>query len=145
MTHFKAVTLGCPVIIGRKTWDSIPPKFRPLPGRANIVVTRQSDWQAEGVTRVGSLEEALQQAGAAPDIWVIGGAQIYAETLHLSTTAEVTEIDAEFERDTFAPVLAAHWRETGRQRHTSDSGLGFSFVSYRNTLLHGQKQWGNQG
>ena len=87
LAHFKQLTQGCPVLMGRKTWDSLPPKFRPLPGRTNIVITRQADWQAEGAQRADSLEEALRLAGAAPEIWIIGGAQIYAQAEPLASCA----------------------------------------------------------
>ena len=76
LAHFKKVTMGCPVIMGRKTWDSLPPRFRPLPGRANIVVTRQADWQAEGAARAASLSEAMILCSGASRAWVIGGAEI---------------------------------------------------------------------
>ncbi len=131
LAHFKKVTMGCPVIMGRKTWDSLPPRFRPLPGRANIVITRQADWTAEGATRAASLVQALALCGDAPQAWVIGGAQIYAQALSLAHTAEVTEIEADFEGDAFAPEFGALWKEVARERHQSASGLAFSFVTYQ--------------
>ncbi|MGE0332925.1 MAG: dihydrofolate reductase [Ramlibacter sp.] len=134
MAHFKQTTMGCPVIMGRKTWDSLPPKFRPLPGRLNIVVTRQAGWQAEGVLRAGSLTEARALCPPEAPVWVIGGAQIYAQALPLATRAVVTEIDADFEGDAHAPALDAGWRETARDPHVSAAGLPFAFVTYeRNT------------
>ena len=129
LAHFKQLTQGCPVIMGRKTWDSLPPKFRPLPGRTNIVITRQADWQAEGAQRAGSLEAALQLAGAAPEVWVIGGAQIYAQAEPLASRIEVTEIAQDFEGDAHAPVLNDAWRETSRSTHLAKSGLTYSFVT----------------
>lgn len=129
LAHFKQLTHGCPVIMGRKTWDSLPPKFRPLPGRTNIVITHQPDWQAEGAQRAASLEEALLQAGAVTDIWVIGGAQIYAQSEPLAARAEVTEIDQDFEGDAHAPTLGPAWREIARSTHVSGKGLPFSFVT----------------
>ncbi|WP_234196575.1 MULTISPECIES: dihydrofolate reductase [Pseudacidovorax] len=132
MAHFRTQTRGCPVIMGRRTWDSLPPRFRPLPGRTNIVVTRQADWQAEGAMRVGSLAEAIAAAGDAQDVWVIGGAQLYAEAAPLARRAVVTEIDRDFEGDAFAPVLDAGWRETARETHISAApeALPFAFVIY---------------
>ncbi|WP_295547584.1 dihydrofolate reductase [uncultured Pseudacidovorax sp.] len=132
MAHFRTQTRGCPVIMGRRTWDSLPPRFRPLPGRTNIVVTRQADWQAEGAVRAGSLAEAIAAAGDAPELWVIGGAQLYAEAAPLARRAVVTEIDRDFEGDAFAPVLDAGWRETARETHTSAApeALPFAFVIY---------------
>ena len=129
LAHFKQLTHGCPVIMGRKTWDSLPPKFRPLPGRVNIVITRQGDWQAEGAQRAVSLEVALQLAGPAPEVWVIGGAQIYAQAAPLASRAEITEIAQDYAGDAHAPALDAAWRETARSTHVAQSGLPYSFVT----------------
>jgi dihydrofolate reductase len=134
LAHLKRTTLGCPVIMGRKTWDSIPPKFRPLPGRTNIVLTRQSDWHAPGAQCTTNLHEALsfcEQLPSKPDtVWVIGGAQIYAQALPLAHKAVVTQIDADFEGDSYAPQFDASWHETAREAHVSSSGLAYSFVTY---------------
>jgi dihydrofolate reductase len=130
LAHFKQLTHGCPVIMGRKTWDSLPPRFRPLPGRTNIVITRDGSWQAEGAQRASSLEEALARAGDVPDIWVIGGAQIYAQAETLATRAEVTEIAQDFEGDAYAPTLGPEWMEDAREEHASAQGMAFSFVRY---------------
>lgn len=134
MAHFKQQTAGAPVVMGRKTWDSLPPRFRPLPGRQNIVVTRQADWQADGAQRVGSLQEAfaLSEQHQPVDVWVIGGAQIYAEAEPLAQRAVVTELARDYEGDAYAPALdATVWRETQRTSHVSaKEGLGFSFVTY---------------
>ena len=130
MAHFKRTTLGCPVIMGRKTWDSLPARFRPLPGRINIVVTRQANWQAEGALRAGSIAEAAALCPADSDAWVIGGAEIYAQALPLAQSAVVTEIDTAFDGDAFAPSFDAAWTEASREAHTSSTGLGFSFVRY---------------
>ena len=135
LAHLKRSTLGCPVIMGRKTWDSIPPRFRPLPDRTNIVITRQKDWKDIGAQTANTLPEALficERMQPIPEqIWVIGGAQIYAEALPLAHKIVVTEIDADFEGDAFAPQLGAEWQETVRESHTSKTGLIFSFVTYR--------------
>ena len=130
LAHFKQLTLGSPVIMGRKTWDSLPPRFRPLPGRSNIVITRQSGWHAEGTQRADSLQDALRLAAPAPEVWIIGGAQIYAQAEPLAHRAEVTEIAQDFPGDALAPVLGADWVETARQAHVSSVGLKFSFVTY---------------
>lgn len=130
LAHFKRATLGCPVIMGRKTWDSLPPRFRPLPGRTNVVVTRQNGWQATGATVVHSLEQAIAQCGSAPDVWVIGGADIYRQALPLAHSVVVTEIDAEFEGDAYAPAIGPEWRATRREPHVSGAGLPFAFVTY---------------
>ncbi|WP_066270971.1 dihydrofolate reductase [Hydrogenophaga palleronii] len=130
MAHFKRTTLGKPVIMGRKTWDSLPPKFRPLPGRLNIVVTRDPGWQAEGASRAGSLQEAVALCPAGADAWVIGGAQIYTAALPLADTAVVTEIAKDFEGDAFAPTFGPEWTASTREEHTAANGLPFAFVTY---------------
>jgi dihydrofolate reductase len=131
LAHFKRVTLGQPVIMGRKTWDSLPVRFRPLPGRLNIVITRQNDWQAEGALRAGSIEDAMGLCGNAPDAWIMGGAEIYRQAEPLASTAVVTEIAQDFDGDAFAPVLGADWRELQREAQTAASGMGFAFVTYQ--------------
>jgi dihydrofolate reductase len=134
LAHFKRTTLGCPVIMGRKTWDSLPPRFRPLPGRQNIVVTRQPDWQAQGAVRAGSLAQAIALCPDDGDAWVIGGAEIYAQALPLAACAVVTEIDADFEGDAHAPQFGPQWTKTQGPSQTSSTGLKFSWATYRNTL-----------
>jgi dihydrofolate reductase len=135
LAHFKRTTLGYPVIMGRKTWDSLPPKFRPLPGRTNVVITRQADWTGSDSTgsthalRAQSLEHAMQLCGQASDVWVIGGAQVWTIALPLASTAVVTEIDLELEGDAFAPNFDAHWRETSRQEHVAANGLHYRLIT----------------
>ena len=135
LAHFKRLTLGCPVIMGRKTWDSLPERFRPLPGRINIVITRQPDWHQDGVQRASSLREALQFCASSETVWVMGGAQIYAQALPLADEVWVTEIAQDFAGDAYAPVLGPEWQEASREAHTSGNGLPFSFVCYRRTAL----------
>lgn len=130
LAHFKRTTLGCPVVMGRKTWESLPPRFRPLPGRANVVVTRQTDWNATGATVAHALPQALALCAPAPLAWIIGGAEIYAQALPLADQVVVTEIDANFDGDAFAPELGAEWRETRRETLASTTGLHLSFVTY---------------
>ena len=129
LAHFKRTTLGCPVIMGRKTWDSLPPQFRPLPGRANVVVTRQADWQSDGALRADSLESAMVLCGNAENAWVIGGAQLYALALPLAASAVVTEIDIDVEGDAFAPTFDSAWRETAREEHTASNGLTYRLIT----------------
>ena len=137
---FRQQTTGCPVIMGRKTWDSLPARFRPLPGRHNIVVTRQPSWQADGATVAHGLGEALAAAHAAaersgaPRIFVIGGGQLYAEALPLADELVLTEIDADLVGDTRFPAWdRAAFTETGREPHTSvgPPPSGFAFVTYQ--------------
>ncbi|MEJ7930826.1 dihydrofolate reductase [Ramlibacter sp. AN1015] len=130
LAHFKALTQGCPVIMGRKTWDSLPARFRPLPGRRNIVVTRQAAWSADGAERACSLDEALARCADAPQAWVIGGAQLYAQALPHARVVEETQIDADFEGDAFAPALDADWVERRRESRSAANGLRFAFVTW---------------
>ncbi|WP_313299923.1 dihydrofolate reductase [Diaphorobacter sp.] len=132
LAHFKELTQGRPVVMGRKTWDSLPERFRPLPDRLNIVVTRQEVWQDEGAKPATSLEDALNIAGQSADtVWVMGGAQIYAQALPLARRVEVTEIHRDFEGDVFAPALGPEWKETARTDHVGANGIPFSFVTYK--------------
>ena len=130
LAHFKATTLGQPVIMGRKTWDSLPVKFRPLPGRMNMVVTRQTDWQSDGAHVVHSVDEALQACPTEAQPWVIGGAELYRLAMPLATRVVVTEIDADYEGDAFAPELDASWQEASRTTHVAANGLHYSLVNW---------------
>jgi len=124
--HFRRVTMGCPVIMGRKTWDSLPERFRPLPGRRNVVVTRNASWQADGADAVHSLDAALALLAGTPKAFVIGGAELYALALPHASELVLTEIDAELDGDTFFPVWDhTRFAETARERHP-----GFSFATY---------------
>ena len=136
MAHFKQLTSGSPVIMGRKTWDSLPAKFRPLPGRHNIVISRQAGYLADRASTVASLAQALCLCEADSQVWVIGGAQIYALAEPLAHRAEVTEIAQHFDGDAFAPVLGPHWQEAAREARVSASGLHFSFVTYTKQPPH---------
>jgi dihydrofolate reductase len=133
LKHFKALTTGHAVIMGRKTWESLPEKFRPLPGRQNIVVTRNAGYQAEGATVVSSLPAALT-ATAGDNAFVIGGAELYAAALPLADRLQLTEIDAAFDGDTHFPAVAPReWRETARETHRDEAGLGYAFATYERT------------
>ena len=129
LAHFKRTTLGQAVVMGRVTWESIPEKFRPLPGRRNVVVSRQTDYVAAGATMVASLTDALALFHADEVVWLIGGAQLYAHALPLAAQLVVTEIDADFEGDAFAPTLGPEWVETERSQHASAQGLAYSLVT----------------
>lgn len=130
LAHFKRTTLGSPVIMGRKTWDSLPPRFRPLPGRRNIVLTRDTAWQAEGAQRAGSVTEAVAACGDAAEAWVIGGAEVYRQALPHARRVVVTEIARNFDGDAHAPTLGPEWTETARETHTAANGLPFAFVTF---------------
>ena len=132
--HFRRVTLGSAVIMGRKTWDSLPARFRPLPGRHNVVVTRNRAWGAEGAHAVGSLTDALDLLAAtgAPRAFVIGGAEIYALALPLADALMLTEIDADLHGDTFFPAWdRAHFTAVSSTSHTSANGVAYRFVTYQ--------------
>ena len=130
LAHFKQTTLGQAVVMGRKTWDSLPERFRPLPGRTNIVITRQTGWQAPGAVVAHSLAQAMALCPEPGPLWVIGGAEIYTQALPLASTVVVTEIDIDVEGDAHAPNLGAEWKEMSRQFHAIEGGLSYSFVLY---------------
>ncbi|MBI5899205.1 MAG: dihydrofolate reductase [Rhodocyclales bacterium] len=130
LRHFKALTGGHAVIMGRKTWESLPEKFRPLPGRQNIVVTRNAAYRAEGASVAASLPAAIAAARGS-QAFVIGGAELYAAALAEAGRLELTEIDRDYEGDTRFPARdPAQWREITREAHTDDDGLDYAFVSY---------------
>jgi dihydrofolate reductase len=129
--HFRALTMGHPVVMGRRTWDSLPTAYRPLPGRRNIVLSRDPGWQAEGAERAGSLGEALELVDGAPRVFVIGGAGVYAAALPIADDLLLTEIDADIDGDTlFPPFDTDVFEETEREQLVSDTGLKLAFVTY---------------
>jgi dihydrofolate reductase len=131
VAHFKATTLGHPVLMGRKTWESLPPRFRPFAGRRNIVITRDPQWRAEGVERTESIAEALERAAPSGTAWVIGGGEIYRAAWEHATVLAVTEVDAAVDGDVYAPAVDASWmvgEDTGWQY--SKSGLRYRIRRY---------------
>ncbi|MGW4121147.1 dihydrofolate reductase [Nocardia sp. NPDC004711] len=130
MAHFKDVTFGHPVIMGRKTWDSLPVRFRPLDGRRNIVVTRQADWSEAGAERAGSLAEALHMTGE-KSVWIMGGGEIYRAAMSFATELMVTEIDADIDGDTLAPAIDRAWQTDAADWRESSTGLRYRFRRYR--------------
>ena len=131
MKRFKALTLGKPVIMGRKTWDSLPRK--PLPGRLNIVVTRQADWAADGAVPASSFADALTKAHNATEVMVIGGGEIYRQALSRADRIELTQIHRAFEGDARFAFDKSGWREIAREDHATPDGLAYSYV----TLIRG--------
>jgi dihydrofolate reductase len=131
LAHFKRLTLGSPVVMGRRTWDSLPPRFRPLEGRRNIVVTRHPGWRAEGAEVAASVPDALALAADAPTTWITGGATLYSELMPLADRIEVTEIDAEFDGDTHAPALDGWLATSDPAWQVSRTGLPYRFLTYR--------------
>jgi dihydrofolate reductase len=131
MAHFKALTQGHTVLMGRKTWESLPPRFRPLPGRRNIVISRQADYAAPGAELAGSLEAGLALAAANETVFVIGGAEIYKQAIAVAKRLEITEVALSPEGDSWFPEISpAVWSENQRKTPPSQTGTGFAFVSY---------------
>jgi len=130
LKHFKRTTLGAPIVMGRKTWDSLTRK--PLPGRRNLVVTRNAHWHADGAERAASLDDALSRLEGVDQAFVIGGAEIYAQALPLADELVITEIDAGFDADVFFPDWdrGAFVAEAGDWQ-LSEDGHRFRWVTYR--------------
>jgi dihydrofolate reductase len=136
MAHFRELTRGSPVVMGRRTWDSLSPRYRPLPGRANIVVSRRAGWTAEGAQVAPSLQAALRLAqlrlDASRRVFVIGGAQLYREAMPLVDVLELTELQADVAGDTQFPFWdRAAFDEERRESQQAEEGLAFDFVTYR--------------
>jgi len=135
--HFRELTTGCAVVMGRSTWESLPERFRPLPGRRNLVLTRQRDYVASGGEVFAELTTALDAAGAGGDgcVWVIGGGQVYDAGMAVADTLVVTEIDAEVDGDAHAPDIDPRdWALVGaegdRRWQQSTAGLAFRVLRY---------------
>ncbi|MBS0025145.1 dihydrofolate reductase [Microbacterium paraoxydans] len=127
LAHFKETTNGTPVIMGRKTWDSLPERFRPLPGRDNIVITRQQDWTADGARRAATVAEAVR---GQERVWIIGGGEIFRQVIGDADRLEVTEIDLDVEGDAFAPDTSG-WRLVDEgEWQTSRTGVRYRFLGY---------------
>ena len=128
LRRFKEVTMGKPCIMGRKTWESLPRK--PLPGRTNIVVTRDRNFHDEGAVVVHSLEEAVSHTRDAPEVAIIGGAELFKEAIPLANRVDLTEVHAEIEGDTTMPAFdRTVWKERAREDHVTADGLRYSFVT----------------
>ncbi|MDT5147502.1 MAG: dihydrofolate reductase [Mycobacterium sp.] len=130
LARFKQVTMGHTVVMGRRTWESLPARVRPLPGRRNVVLSRRADFTADGAQVVGSLDEALTD----PRAWIIGGEQIYLLGLPHATRCEVTEVEIDLPRDdddALAPVLDETWIGEAGEWQVSRSGLRYRFHTYR--------------
>ncbi len=136
MKHFRATTMGAPVIMGRKTWDSLPERFRPLPGRRNIVLTRQPGFVAEGASLAADLDAALALArgDGAPRAFVIGGEQVYRAALPMADELVLTEVERDEVGDAHFPDFCRDaFAEVARERHraAAPNDFDFSFVTYR--------------
>lgn len=127
LAHFKEVTMGSPVVMGRKTWDSLPERFRPLQGRENIVITRQQDWSADGARRAANVSEAVR---GQERVWIIGGAEIFGQVIGDADRLEVTQLDLEVDGDAFAPGTTG-WRLVDEgEWQTSRTGIRYRFLRY---------------
>lgn len=138
MKYFMQTTSGHYVLMGRKNYESLPPKFRPLPNRTNLLVTKQKDYIAEGCHIFHTIEEAIEFAkkNGEPELFIIGGAEIYKATLPLADKLYLTEIDAVIDGDTYFPAFdKSKWQETSRIRHALDEKhkFAFEFVVYQST------------
>lgn len=149
LKHFSRTTAGSPVVMGRRTWESFPPKYRPLPGRTNIVITSDDSFAADGAVRARGLDEALDLAAGAPGgedtIWVIGGGRVYREAMDRADLLVVTEIDLDVDGDTTAPEIPQEFSPaeqspepaldassaTGPAWHASRTGLRYRILTYR--------------
>lgn len=131
LAHFRRTTMGCPVVMGRKTWDSLPPAFRPLPGRRNLVVTHNPAWQADGAEAAPSLDAALARLAGAERVFVVGGGELYAQALPRADELVLTEIDADFPADTHFPAWdRSAFDEVARESHVAEAGWPYHFVRY---------------
>jgi len=130
LARFRLLTKGHPVIMGRKTWESLPEEVRPLPKRTNLVVTRQAEYKAPGALVVASLEEALASArlvAGNDEIFIIGGGELYALALPFANRLYLTLVDDDAPGDVFFPELDDSWHEVSREAH-SEGTLAFSYV-----------------
>jgi dihydrofolate reductase len=131
LAHFKELTMGATVVMGRKTWDALDPRFRPLPGRRNIVVTRDPEWMANGAEVAHSIDDALPEDPTGDPTWVIGGAELFAATIDRADRLEVTELDLTVAGDTWAPPIGSGWRIASEGPwQQSRSGIRYRFLRY---------------
>jgi len=128
---FRALTTGATVVMGRRTWESLPERFRPLPGRTNVVLTRDPAWAADGARRAGSVGEVLERDG---DLWVIGGGEVYTTFLPHADRLVVTDVDLDVAGDTWAPAIGPEWtpvrRDPAEGWHPSSSGPRYAVTTY---------------
>lgn len=132
LAHFKRTTLDAPVIMGRRTWESFPERFRPLPGRRNIVVTRSDAWQADGAERAASLDDALALTAGAETVWIIGGGMLYREAIGRADVLVVTELDLQVDGDTTSPSregFAVASVDPGDGWHVSRTGVPYRILT----------------
>lgn len=134
LAHFRRTTMGHPIVMGRRTWESIA---RPLPGRRNIVVTGRADWRADGVERAASLDDALALCAGVDEVFVIGGAQLFEAALPKADAIVATEIDADVDGDvSFPPLDPRDWAEIARRAHAPPTPDGWSYAFVEYARLH---------
>jgi dihydrofolate reductase len=136
---FRRLTTGSTVVMGRRTWESLPDRFRPLPGRVNVVLTSDPRWSADGALTVASVDQVLTEHRSC---WVIGGGAVYAAFLPYAHRLVVTDVDVEVDGDTWAPVLDAGWRRTARTpeqgwSESATAGLRFAVSEYERAAVGG--------
>ncbi len=135
LKHFRELTRGCAVIMGRKTWESLPDAFRPLPGRRNIVLSRQNDLDLQGAEVVDSLSAACALLADVQTVFVIGGADLYQQALPLADRLEITEVDLSPEGDAWFPVIEeTAWQNVAGISNQGLSGIGYCFLSYQRKI-----------
>jgi len=131
LARFRAVTTGATVVMGRRTWESLPARFRPLPGRRNVVLTRQPSYDAPGADVVATLADALA-LGAGGDVWVIGGAAVYREAMPVADLLAITDVDGDYDGDVSAPEVGPEWTESMcGEWQTSSTGVRFRWRDLR--------------
>jgi dihydrofolate reductase len=132
LAFFRDLTRGHPVVMGRRTWDSLPERFRPLPGRRNVVVTRNPEWAAEGAERASSLDEALERLAHEPRVFVIGGAEIFTAALPVTDELVLTELGLDVDGDVRFPAWDRDaFDEVSREETVAAGGTDLAFVTYR--------------
>lgn len=136
---FRRLTTGSTVVMGRRTWESLPERFRPLPGRVNVVLTSDGRWSADGALRAASVDQVLAEHGSC---WVIGGGAVYAAFLPHAHRLVVTDVDVQVDGDTWAPVLDGTWRPTARTpelgwSESSSAGLRYAVTEYERAVVGG--------
>jgi dihydrofolate reductase len=131
LAHFRQVTGGSTVVMGRRTWESIPERFRPLPGRRNIVLTRDETWHAEGADVVHDLAAALDTGMDSDEqLWIMGGGQVYAAAMPFADRIAETQIDVDVAGDTVAPEIGPEWEAAAEPWQESRTGLRYRFVTW---------------
>lgn len=129
LQHFKALTMGHHIVMGRKTYESIG---KPLPGRTTVIVTRDANYRVEGCLTATSIDAAIAACGNDPEVFFVGGAELYAQVLARADRLYLTEIQADYEGDAHFPAFdRSVWKETARQENISPDGLGYHFVTYQ--------------